>query len=144
MEEANICFICQDFEKNVGHAAKWSPKNICQKCRQNGHVKPGCMFELEDFPLPNEIFLQILGYLQEKDLEQCAKVSKRFKEICEIRQLDVRKCTCVRAHVRFIKKPHICPLCDTGFMERYNMKAHITTHLSNFSDADKKQILADF
>ena len=102
------------------------------------------MFGLEDFPLPNEIFLQILGYLQEKDLEQCAKVSKRFKDICKIRQLDVRKRTRVRAHVRFIRKPHICPLCDIGFIERYNMKAHITTHLWNFSDADKIKILADF
>ena len=144
MEEAKICFICQDFEKNVGHAAKWCPKNICQKCGQNGHVKTGCMFGLENFPLPNEIFLQILGYLDGKDLEQCVKVSKRFKDICKIRQLDVRKRTRVRAHVRFIKKPHICPLCDIGFIERYNMKAHITTHLWNFSDADKIQILADF
>ena len=45
------------------------------------------MFGLEDFPLPNEIILQILGYLDGKDLEQCAKVSKRFEEICDTRQL---------------------------------------------------------
>ena len=145
MDEDIICFICQDFEKNVGHATKWCPKNVCQKCGQNGHVKLGCMFGLEDFPLPNEILLQILGYLQGKDLEQCAKVSKRFKEICEIRQLEVRKCTRLRAHLRIYReKPHICPFCEIGFITRYNMKAHIKFHLKNFSDADKNQILADF
>ena len=73
------------FEKNVGHATKWCPKNVCQKCGQNGHAKTGCMFGLEDFPLPNEIILQIFGYISGKDLEESAKVSKRFKEICDIR-----------------------------------------------------------
>ena len=88
MENGNVCYTCQDFEKNVGHAAKWCPKNICQKCGQNGHVKLVCMFGLEDFPLPNEILLQIFGYISGKDLEQSAKVSKRFKGICDIRKLD--------------------------------------------------------
>ena len=87
MEDRTICYICQDFDKNVGHATKWCPKNVCQKCREKGHVKTGCMFGLEDFPLPNEIILQIFGYLNGKDLEQCAKVSKRFEEICDTRQL---------------------------------------------------------
>ena len=43
------------------------------------------MFGLEDFPLPNEIILQIFGYISGKDLEESAKVSKRIKEICDIR-----------------------------------------------------------
>ena len=91
MEGDNVCFTCQDFEKNVGHATKWCPKNVCQKCGQNGHVKMGCMFGLEDFPLPNEIILQTLDYLHGKDLEQCAKVSKRLKEICDIRILEEKR-----------------------------------------------------
>ena len=90
MEDGNYCFTCQDFEKNVGHLAKWCPKIVCQKCGQNGHVKAGCMFGLEDFPLPNEIILQILGYLHGKDLEQCAKVSNRFKDICDKRLEEVK------------------------------------------------------
>ena len=97
MDDATICFICQDFEKNVGHATKWCPKNVCQKCGQNGHVKMGCMFGLEDFPLPNEILFQILGYISEKDLERSAKVSKRFKEIYDIRKLEEKKT--LRNHV---------------------------------------------
>ena len=90
MEDGNYCFTCQDFEKNVRHVAKWCPKMVCQKCGQNGHVKAGCMFGLEDFPLPNEITLQILSYLYEKDLEQCAKVSRRFKDICDKRLEEVK------------------------------------------------------
>ena len=43
------------------------------------------MFGLQDFPLPNEIILQFLRYLHGKDLEQCAKVSNRFKDICDKR-----------------------------------------------------------
>ena len=81
IEDGFICFTCQDFEKNVGHSTKWCPKNVCQKCGQNGHIKLVCMFGLENFPLPNEIFLQILGYLSGKDLEQSAKVSKRLSWI---------------------------------------------------------------
>ena len=91
MEGDNVCFTCQDFQKNVGHTTKWCPKNVCQKCGQNGHVKMGCMFGLEDFPLPNEIILQTVEYLHGKDLEQCAKVSKRFKQICDIRKLEEKK-----------------------------------------------------
>ena len=88
MEEGNYCYICQDFEENVGHAAKWCPKIVCQKCGQKGHVKMGCMLGLEDFPLPNEIILYILSFLYRKDIEQCAKVSKRFMEICDKRLLE--------------------------------------------------------
>ena len=66
-------------------------KIFAKKCGQNGHVKMECMFGLEDFPLPNEILLQIFGHISGKDLEQSAKVSKRFKEICDIRKLEEKK-----------------------------------------------------
>ena len=33
--------------------------------------------------LPNEIVLQILGYLNLGELIQCARVSKRFNSICK-------------------------------------------------------------
>ena len=38
---------------------------------------------MENLPLPNEIVLQILGYLSLGELIQCAKVSKRFNSICK-------------------------------------------------------------
>ena len=83
MDNNIICFICQDFKVNVGHETKWCPKNICEKCRKNGHTKLGCMINFENLPLPNEILFKIFGYLNEKDLEKCSQVSERFKEICD-------------------------------------------------------------
>ena len=38
---------------------------------------------MESLPLPNEIVLQILGYLSLGELIQCARVSKRFSTICK-------------------------------------------------------------
>ena len=83
MDSDTICFICQDFKANVGHETKWCPKNICQKCGQNGHTKIGCMVNFENLPLPNEILLKIFSYLNEQDLEKCSKVSERFKIISD-------------------------------------------------------------
>ena len=42
---------------------------------------------MENFLLPNEIFLKILGYLGLGDIMQCAKVSKRFNTICNDKSL---------------------------------------------------------
>ena len=45
---------------------------------------------MENFLLPNEIVLNILGYLGLGDLIQCAKVSKRFNTICKDKSLSYR------------------------------------------------------
>ena len=45
---------------------------------------------MENFLLPNEIVLKILGYLGLGDLIQCAKVSKRFNIICKDKSLGYR------------------------------------------------------
>ena len=42
---------------------------------------------MENLQLPNEIVLQILGYLSLGELIQCARVSKRFSIICKDRSL---------------------------------------------------------
>ena len=42
---------------------------------------------MENLTLPNEIVLQILGYLSLGELIQCARVSKRFNTICKDRSL---------------------------------------------------------
>ena len=122
LEDGSVCFTCQDFEKNVGHATKWCPKNVCQKCGQKGHVKMVCMFGLENFPLPNEIFLQILGYLSGKDLEQSAKVSKRFKEICDTRKLEEKK--------KLQRKRVKCPICYKILYNRSTWNLHLRVHRS--------------
>ena len=38
---------------------------------------------MENLPLPNEIVLQILGYLSLGEIIQCARVSKRLNSICK-------------------------------------------------------------
>ena len=81
-EESELCLICQDFKLNVGHETKWCPSIVCKKCGQIGHAQMECMFEMENLPMPDEILLKILGYLNLGDLIECSKVSKRLKGIC--------------------------------------------------------------
>ena len=45
---------------------------------------------MENLLLPNEIVLKILGYLGLCDLIPCAKVSKRFNELCKDKSLSYR------------------------------------------------------
>ena len=81
-EERELCWICQKFKVHVGHETKWCPSIICKKCGKSGHAKIECMFEMENLPMPDEILLKILGYLNLGDLIECSKVSKRLKGIC--------------------------------------------------------------
>ena len=91
-----VCIGCQDFESNVGHEAIWCPNIVCQNCQQKGHTKITCMSGHEDLKtLPNEILVKIIGYVADDanlkfgypsifdDLDEFAKVSRRFQEICE-------------------------------------------------------------
>ena len=79
-EERELCWICQKL--HVGHETKWCPSIICKKCGKSGHAKMQCMFEMENLPMPDEILLKILGYLNLGDLIECSKVSKRLKGVC--------------------------------------------------------------
>ena len=82
-----MCFVCQDFKIHIGHETKWCPYNICKKCGQKEHIKMECMLGMEDLPLPNKILAKIFSYLSLKDLGNCAQVSKRVWEICQIESL---------------------------------------------------------
>ena len=82
MEEGEQCLICQDFKFHVGHETKWCPSIVCKKCGKNCHSQMECMFGMENLPMPDEILLKILGYLNLGDLIACSKVSKRVKGIC--------------------------------------------------------------
>ena len=46
-----------------------------------------CMIGMESLPFPDEIVLNILGYLSLGELIQCARVSKRLNAICEDKSL---------------------------------------------------------
>ena len=96
MDHTKVCISSQDFEENVCHEAIWCPHIVCQKCEQKGHTKMECMSGHEDLKtLPNEILIKIIGYVCDDayssvkypttfdDLDELAKVSKRFQEICD-------------------------------------------------------------
>ena len=95
MEGDRICIVCQDFEANVGHQAERCPNITCQKCGQPGHTKIHCMIGMENMPLPNEVLLKILNFLNPKDLARCAQVNRKFRDaVCENPKyvhVDVRK-----------------------------------------------------
>ena len=96
MYHTKVCISSQDFEENVCHEAILCPHIVCQKCEQKGHTKKECMSGHEDLKtLPNEILIKIIGYVCDDayssvkypttfdDLDELAKVSKRFQEICD-------------------------------------------------------------
>ena len=63
-----------------------------KKCRKSvnksAHAKKNkCMVGMENLQLPDEIFLKIFGYLSLGQLIKCARVSKRFNNICKDRSL---------------------------------------------------------
>ena len=66
MEDKIMCYVCQDFKINIGHETKWCPKNACKKCGQKGHAQMGCMTGKQNLPMPDEILLKILSYLDIK------------------------------------------------------------------------------
>ena len=49
-----------------------------------------CVIGMESLPFPDEIMLKIFGYLSLGQLIQCARVSKRWNNICEDRSLSYR------------------------------------------------------
>ena len=53
-----------------------------KKCRKSvnksAHARNKCMAGVENLPLPDEIIVQILGYLSLGELIQCATVSKSW------------------------------------------------------------------
>ena len=61
-----------------------------KNCIQSVHTKMERIIGMESLPFPDEIVLKILGYLNFGQLIQCARVSKRWKNICEDRSLSYR------------------------------------------------------
>ena len=37
-----VCYLCQDYVKNVGHVTTHCPRAVCKLCGQKGHVKKVC------------------------------------------------------------------------------------------------------
>ena len=58
-----------------------------KKCKKSvnksAHARNKRMAGMENLPLPDEIVLKILGYLDLGDLKKCARVSKSLNNICK-------------------------------------------------------------
>ena len=63
-----------------------------KKCKKSvnksAHARNKRMAGMENLPLPDEIVLKILGYLNLGQLIQCARVSKRFNNIVKDKSLN--------------------------------------------------------
>ena len=62
------------------------------------------MIDMESLPFPDEIVLKILGYLSLRQLIQCARVSKRLKNICEDHSLKYTSSMLVMKELKKINK----------------------------------------
>ena len=89
VEKVKFCTICQDFEIIIGHGSMQCPRIVCRRCGQKGHTKIHCLFESENLPLPDQIFLKIIGYLDVIDTIHCSQVSKRLQKICMDKSLNL-------------------------------------------------------
>ena len=69
-----------------------------------------CMIGMESLPFPDEIVLKILGYLSLGQLIQCARVSKRWKNICQDRSLGY-----ISSMLILKKLNNICKDCTLGY-----------------------------
>ena len=81
-----------------------------KKCLQSAYTKMECMIGMESLPFPDEIVLKILGYLSLGQLIQCARVSKRWNNICQDRSLGYR------SSMLILKKlNNICKDCTLSY-----------------------------
>jgi hypothetical protein len=44
-----LCFLCQEYEIDIGHRTSSCPKQYCKKCQQRGHYGMNCKIFGKDF-----------------------------------------------------------------------------------------------
>ena len=54
-----ICFLCQEYEVDIGHQTILCPKQFCKKCQQAGHFAMNCKFFCKDFVTKDEKLVKI-------------------------------------------------------------------------------------
>jgi hypothetical protein len=65
-----LCFLCQEYEIDIGHQTSSCPKQYCKKCHQRGHYAINCEKFGKDFVTKNEQLVKI----EKNDLTK-AKIS---------------------------------------------------------------------
>ena len=54
-----ICFLCQEYEVDIGHQTILCPKQFCKKCHQAGHFAMNCKNVRKDFVTKDEQLVKL-------------------------------------------------------------------------------------
>ena len=54
-----VCFLCQEYEIDIGHQTILCPKQFCKKCHQIGHFAINCKTLCEDFVTKDEQLVKL-------------------------------------------------------------------------------------
>ena len=54
-----VCFLCQEYETDIGHQTISCPKQFCKKCLQRGHFAMNCKIFCKDFVAKDERLVKI-------------------------------------------------------------------------------------
>ena len=54
-----VCFLCQEYETDIGHQTISCPKQFCKKCLQRGHFAMNCKTFCKDFVAKDEQLVKI-------------------------------------------------------------------------------------
>ena len=54
-----VCFLCQEYEIDIGHQTILCPKQFCKRCHQRGHFAMNCKTLCKDFVTKNEQFVKL-------------------------------------------------------------------------------------
>ena len=59
LEMEPVCFLCQEYETDIGHRTILCPKQFCKKCHQRGHFAMNCKIFCKDFVTKDEQFVKL-------------------------------------------------------------------------------------
>ena len=54
-----VCFLCQEYEIDIGHQTILCPKQFCKICQQNGHFAMNCKTFCKDFVTKDEQLVKL-------------------------------------------------------------------------------------
>ena len=54
-----VCFLCQEYETDIGHQTILCPKKFCKICHQKGHFSMNCATFSKDFVTKDEQLVKI-------------------------------------------------------------------------------------
>ena len=54
-----VCFLCQEYETDIGHQTISCLKQFCKKCHERGHFAMNCKTFCKDFVTKDEQFVKL-------------------------------------------------------------------------------------